>query len=65
MDNKKLIKLINVPSRVDADILRSQLQAAGIISIEKSPWGLFKCFRIWIGTWAGFICDSRRLRNGK
>ena len=37
MDNKEFIKLLNVPSRVDADILNSQLQAAGIISIEKSP----------------------------
>ena len=37
MDNKEFIKLLNVPTRVDADILDSQLQAAGIISIVKSP----------------------------
>lgn len=37
MDNKEFIKLINVYSRIDTDILLSQLEAAGIISMVKAP----------------------------
>lgn len=37
MDNKEFIKLINVTSRIDTDILISQLQAEGIVCMIKAP----------------------------
>ena len=37
MDNKEFTKLINIGSRIDTDILISQLQAAGIETMVKTP----------------------------
>ena len=37
MDNKEFVKLINVSSRIDADILVSQLRVAGIETMIKTP----------------------------
>lgn len=37
MDNKEFIKLINVSSRIDTEILISQLQVAGIECMIKTP----------------------------
>ena len=37
MDNKEFIKLINISSRIDTDILISQLEAAGIVCMVKTP----------------------------
>lgn len=37
MDDKEFVKLINVSSRIDTDILISQLQAVGIETIIKTP----------------------------
>lgn len=37
MDDKEFVKLINVSSRIDTDILISQLQVAGIETIIKTP----------------------------
>lgn len=37
MDSKEFVKLINVSSRIDTDILLSQLQVAGIETMIKTP----------------------------
>lgn len=37
MDNKEFIKLINISSRIDTEILISQLQVAGIECMIKTP----------------------------
>lgn len=37
MDNKEFVKLFNVSSRIDKDILVSQLHVAGIETIIKTP----------------------------